>query len=258
MRPGKEASVTPRLLERILELAGSGMVLIGGQALAFWASFYRTPAPATAVTKDVDLLGTRDDLQRLALGLDATAILPHPRAQTLLVGQIVKELPGGDYINIDVMRSVYGGIAAKTLSANAVSADSPAGRFRVMHPLDILQGRLDNVHGLPAKRDEHGIAQMRLAINIAREFIRDLASREAAASPHSRRPVVLRHFSRIERMALSDAGRKVARRHGIHVADAIEPSPALHMEAFAAKKLPELLKLMSTGRRAEIQALLKS
>lgn len=257
-RPGKGASVPPQLLERILELAGSEMILIGGQALAFWATYYRTPAPATAVTKDVDLLGTSDDLQRLAQGLEATAIIPHRRAQTLLIGQLVKELPGGDYINIDVMHRVYGDVTAVAISGNAISADSPAGRFRVMHPMDILQGRLENVYGLPEKRDEHGIAQMVLAIRIVQAFIRDLASREAAASPHPSRPIALRHFSRIERMALSDAGRKVARRHGVHVADAIEPSPVLHMDAFVANKLPQLLKLMSADRRVEIQALLKA
>jgi hypothetical protein len=257
VRPGNETGVPSELLERILELAGTEMVLIGGQALAFWASYYQTPAPATAVTKDVDLLGTREDLQRLAQGLGATAVIPNRRAQTLLVGQIVKELPGGDYINIDVMHRVYGDITTGTVSENAVPADSPVGRFRVMHPVDVLQGRLENVYGLPAKRDEHGVAQLELAIRMVRAFIRDLASREAAGPSSSRRPVVLRHFSRIERMALSDAGRKVARRHGVHVADAIEPSPAIHIATFVAKKLPELLKLMSGSRRAEIQGLLK-
>ena len=51
--------VPPELLERILALADNGMILIGGQALAFWAAYYDAPAPVIAVTKDVDFIGTR-------------------------------------------------------------------------------------------------------------------------------------------------------------------------------------------------------
>jgi hypothetical protein len=67
------------------------------------------------------------------------------------------------------------------------------------------------------------------------------------------RPVVLRHLARIERLALSDAGRKVAKRCGVHVADAIDPAPVRHIRQFMSKKLPLMLKLMSAPRRAELQ-----
>jgi hypothetical protein len=39
-----EVQVPVDLLERILRLAGSGMILVGGQALAFWAAYYHTSA----------------------------------------------------------------------------------------------------------------------------------------------------------------------------------------------------------------------
>ena len=38
------------------------------QALAFWAAYYPMTAPTIAITKDVDLLGTRADVERLARG----------------------------------------------------------------------------------------------------------------------------------------------------------------------------------------------
>ena len=141
----KIARVPPELLERILKLAGIDMVLVGGQALAFWAAYYQTPAPTIAITKDVDLLGTKEDVERLARGLDAKAVFPHNIAKTMLVGQVLKNLPGGDYINIDVMFRVYGNIAPEAIANRAVLAENAAGRFRVMHPIDVLQGRLENV-----------------------------------------------------------------------------------------------------------------
>ena len=231
------------------------MILVGGQALAFWAAYYSVPAPAIAVTKDVDFVGTRADVERLAHGLGGKATFRRQRDLTLLTGQIEKYLPGGDYINIDVLSRVYGDVSAESLAKRAVVAESPAGKFRVMHPLDVLQGRLENVYGLVEKQDEHGIAQLQLAIAMVREFLRDIASQEAGLLRETvRRPVTLRHLRRIEALALSDAGRKVAKRYDVHVADAIDPVPLLHIESFAAKKLPQLLPLMSSERQAQITA----
>jgi hypothetical protein len=85
------SSVPPEWLERILALADHGMILIGGQALAFWAAHYGTPAPVIAITKDVDLVGTKADVERLARGLDARKVFPLNSAMTLLVGQILDE-----------------------------------------------------------------------------------------------------------------------------------------------------------------------
>ena len=253
MTQSVEVRVPPDLLVRILELAGTDMILVGGQALAFWAAYYHTTAPSIAITKDVDLLGTRADVERLARGLGGKAVFPHKNEMTLLVGQVMKDLPGGDYVNIDVMFRVYGGITTEAITTRAVLAESRAGRFRVMHPLDVLQGRLENVHGLPVKQDEHGVAQLRLAVEMARQFVSDIGSQEATVAGKATRPVALRHLARIEGLALSDAGRKVAKRYGVHVADAIDPSPVAHIKAFVSNKLPRLLKLMSEARRAQLR-----
>ena len=245
------------MLARILELAGPEMILVGGQALAFWADYYSVPAPPVAVTKDIDFLGTRADVERLARGLEAKATFRRQRDLTLLAGQIEKDLPGGDYINIDVLSRVYGSVSTESLAQRALVAESPAGDFRIMHPMDVLQGRLENVYGLVDKQDEHGIAQLQLAVTMVREFLRDLTSQEAERQGIGERPVSLRHVSRIEHLALSDAGRKVAKRHNVHVADAIDPMPFLRIKSFAAKKLPQLLKLMSAERQTQIRGAAK-
>jgi hypothetical protein len=255
--PPGETRPDAELLARILELAGLEMILIGGQALAFWAAYYSVPAPPIAVTKDVDFLGTRADVERLARGLEAKAMYRRRRDLTLLAGQVEKSLPGGDYINIDVLSRVYGNVSAASLAKRAPLAESPAGAFRVMHPLDVLQGRLENLYGLIEKQDEHGIAQLQLAVATVREFLKDTASQEAERQAAGERTVSLRHVRRIESLALSDAGRKVAKRYHVHVADAIDPTPLLHVKSFGAKKLPQLLRLMSSERQAQVTAALQ-
>jgi hypothetical protein len=110
---------------------------------------------------------------------------------------------------------------------------SPSGKFRVMHPVDVLQGRLENVYGIPEKQDEHGIAQLHLAIATVREFLNDIAAQENTSEEKTDRPATLRHLRTIEALALSDAGRKLAKRQNVYVADAIDPLPLLHIKSFA-------------------------
>jgi hypothetical protein len=41
----------------------------------------------------------------------------------------------------------------------------------VIHPLDVLDSRIQNLHLLPEKRNDAGIAQAQLAVRVARAFI---------------------------------------------------------------------------------------
>jgi hypothetical protein len=56
------------------------------------------------------------------------------------------------------------------------------GRLRVIHPIDVLDSRIQNLHVLPEKRTEAGIAQARLAVDVVRAFIRqEVATRDERA-----------------------------------------------------------------------------
>jgi hypothetical protein len=141
-------------------------------------------------------------------------------------------------------------VSTEALRKRAVKVEIDGASFNVMHPIDVLQGRFENVHGLADKRDEHGLAQLTLAIAMTRKFVLS----EASGEPPKRRPTTLKHIERIERMATSDAGHKVARRFGLYVADAIEPAAVKNLRGFTNTRLPQLLLLMSDQRIAEIQA----
>jgi hypothetical protein len=65
------------------------------------------------------------------------------------------------------------GLTTKDLARRAIEMEVPdIGRLRVIHPVDVLDSRIQNLHLLPEKRTNAGIAQARLAVDVAREFIR--------------------------------------------------------------------------------------
>jgi hypothetical protein len=51
--------------------------------------------------------------------------------------------------------------------------------YRLIHPIDVLDSRIQNLHVLPEKRTDIGIAQGRLAVGVVRAFIRqEVATRD--------------------------------------------------------------------------------
>jgi len=65
------------------------------------------------------------------------------------------------------------GLTTKDLARRAIEMEMPdIGHLRVIHPIDVLDSRIQNLHLLPEKRTDTGIAQARLAVDVARAFIR--------------------------------------------------------------------------------------
>jgi hypothetical protein len=74
-------------------------------------------------------------------------------------------------------------LTTKDLARRAIEMKMPnIGHLRVIHPIDVLDSRIQNLHLLPEKRTDAGIAQARLAVDVARAFIRqEVATRDERA-----------------------------------------------------------------------------
>jgi hypothetical protein len=83
---------------------------------------------------------------------------------------------------VDFLSGVVG-LTTKDLIRRAIEMEMPdIGRLRVIHPIDVLDSRIQNLHLLPEKRTDAGIAQSRLAVDVARAFIRlEVATRDERA-----------------------------------------------------------------------------
>jgi hypothetical protein len=251
----RQVVIPPDVLDALLAAGGDDLVVIGGQSLALWMDRYRVAMPGGHgyVSTDLDFLAAssadRESVQRLARAFGGRASFPLQRAAlTSLVGQAVRDLSDEEVYNVDVLHKMWG--ANDDVRARAIALPRGSTTVRVLHPLDVLKSRLDNLYGLKEKQTELGKAQLVAAIAVAQAFLREAAQLEPR---EARRPATLRYVGFIEKLATDDAGKKVAKRYDIHVADAIEPA-AVRTKEFREKMLPRLFRLMSPPRRKEISS----
>lgn len=222
--PEGEAPLDAATLEAFLEDMGTDMVLVGGQALAFWMDRYGIAAAATIITNDGDALGRLEGARRIAAHLRAVLLTPEARALTSLVAQIRIPLDSqGKVRNIDVLHLLYtvGGLRKSREFTQAVWRESveiewkPGHRIRVMHPLHVLDSRVQNAVGLLQSKGPHVVTQAIWAVDVAREAIRRVLQQ-----PHESERLG-RLIRRVHNLARSRAGRQILRDHGIEVMDAV-------------------------------------
>ena len=112
---------------------GEPYLIIGGQAVNYWAETYLLQEPGLAQwlpfsSKDIDFQGNRDDVIRIARSLGVRAQLPHSREMTALAG-IIPLTIGDIRTNIEVLRLFPGMPKAKVqrwaLTANRGGKGNP-------------------------------------------------------------------------------------------------------------------------------------
>jgi hypothetical protein len=235
----REIAISAQLLRKIVQAAGDGALLVGGQALALWAEHYGLN-PATsrikgAVTLDADFLGDRKLVEDIAGGFASAQRKYAPSVGlTSLVGSVEIGLSVDEFVNVDVIHHVYG------LDAQAVRKNAYALRYQgvdvlLMHPLDVLHSRVENLAGLKDKQDpaENSVPQTHLAVCVARRYIEDIASVPASA------PAALRAVEKVASIAKSSAGKRVSRAHAVRFIEAI-PEAAIQNENFRTIRWPRL------------------
>jgi hypothetical protein len=176
-----EAPLTPEDLQKILSICSPQGLLVGGQALAFWADHLQVERPAnlsSGVTADADFIGDSLLAKNLGKRLGWQTWIPALDDATPQTGKVTHRTGSGGVKQVDFLSGVVG-LTTKDLARRAVELEVPdIGRLRVIHPIDVLDSRIQNLHLLPEKRTDAGISQARLAVDVAREFIRrEIATR---------------------------------------------------------------------------------
>jgi hypothetical protein len=242
----REAELTPEEIERILRVCGLHALLVGGQALAAWAVYYRIQPVgelSRVVTMDADFIGTGDVARRLQRSLGPPWKL---RRGTLddFGGQIAKvyaTVPGEGIKQIDFLSGILGLDTddVRKRAAHIVLADGVT--IQVLHPLDVLESRLRNLDSLPSKRNATGVAQARLAVSVVRAFIEHHMNE--GGDPRTVRQAV----KRIEKLALDTQLSRVAFTYDIDLLAAI-PADRIAYQRFHEQQWPRIQARLNTKR----------
>jgi hypothetical protein len=170
-----EAPLTPEDVRKILAICSPRGLLVGGQALAFWADHLQVERPmdlVSGVTADADFIGDSFLAKELATRLGWKLWIPALDDATPQTGKVTHRTKSGAVKQVDFLSGVAG-LTTKDLARRALEIEIPdIGNLRVIHPLDVLDSRIQNLHLLPEKRTHAGIAQAGLAVDVVRAFIR--------------------------------------------------------------------------------------
>lgn len=252
-----EAPLTPEDVRTILSICSPRGLLVGGQALAFWADHLHVKRPenlVSGVTADADFIGDAVLAKSLGKRLGWETWIPALDDATPQTGKVSHRLRNGGVKQVDFLSGVAG-LTTKDLARRAVEMEVPGiGHLRVIHPIDVLDSRIQNLHLLPEKRTDAGIAQARLAVDVARAFIRqEIATRTERAG--------LKLLERVVEIASDIAAVRVFLLFGIDPLEAIpledfRTTSALHKErwprivAEVGERRETLRKLASKQRNA--------
>ena len=192
---------------------GNPYVLIGGQAVNYWAETYchvetrlQELVPFTSV--DIDFKGTREDVQSIAEELGRKAFFPGTVEMTALAGTIPIKLGDLDSA-IEVVRIVPGVSDAELM---VVESELRGNRIRVMDPISVAASKLELSY-LASQEKRQDLKQLKIAILCVRGFLRGTLEviERGEADPAG----WLGAVNRMRKLATSKHGRKAAKEHGV-------------------------------------------
>jgi hypothetical protein len=236
-----------RILAKLADLAHP-VVLVGGQALNFWASYYEDrvaelAAGAPYTSKDIDFVGSHEAVKECARRLGGKAKLATiDDMNTPNTGVVVFVDDDGYPRQIDFLDSVAGVRETYYESVEATIVDehdAPVASLRVMDPISCLKSRSHNVAHLPGYQTEHALDQVRAAILCAKEFGRDLLKQDPFDA--------LKSNEHVFDIARYDAGPLVYVRHGIDLLGAVVEDAGMP-EKFYTERLPRIRAIIERIR----------
>lgn len=236
------------VLQRLGDLT-STIVLVGGQALAFWVERYegRFAPPGPINSKDIDFCGSQAAVATAAMRLGGTYQLPEPFENTPNTGIVTFVDPSGHDRRIDFLGDPYG-LNFDDVSKWSVEVDVPrpgaSVTFRVMHPVHCLQSRIANVGGLPGYQTAHALAQAQASVSCAREYIRDVLDHAGAKAAG-------RLNERVYRFTWGDLhARNVFRDYGIDAFAAVLVDERMSPD-FLTKRYPDMQRRLARRRKQQ-------
>lgn len=242
--PLHEVALTDAEKDTILAYCGTDPLLVGGQALAVWATRFKIETPAELgdkVTTDVDFVGSKSNADALNKHLRWTMWQPKMGDATSQTAKLTKRVEKNGVKQIDFLSAIIG-LETGEIRKRAVPLTlPPTTRINVLHPVDVLTSRLKNLQHLHEKQNHIGVGQARLSIRIVEAFLEEMVAAD-------RRREVLRWVERIAEIALDGSLGNTLDRYDLDPLRAI-PADKIDVPDFKAKRWPQILKRAQQARQ---------
>lgn len=191
---------------QIRNAEGQPYLLIGGQAVNYWAERYLAAEPELTkllpfTSEDIDFKGGRDDVHRIARQLALPPTYPPKVAMTALSGSIPFQI-GGLKSAIEVVRRIPG--VAGSVDTLAVQAEWNGQTIRVLDPISLLASKLELVATVPQEKRQD-VAHLKILL------------------PCVRAGIPARHWlgavNRVLKLTTTHRAKKINAKHGINWPD---------------------------------------
>jgi hypothetical protein len=199
---------------KIRNKSGQPYVLIGGQAVNFWAERYSKATVALTefrpfASRDIDFMGDRSDVEHIAGQLQLPPLYPPKVAMTALSGMIPLNI-GNAKSSIEVVRHIPG--ISSEAKMPAVEAEWNGVSILVLDPISLLASKLE-LAATVLQEDRQDVRHLKILVICARAFIEELLSN--VENGHLPARDWLKVVNQVQKLTTTHRALKIAKQHNI-------------------------------------------
>lgn len=199
----------------IRDTAGQPYILIGGQAVNYWAERYLAIEPQLEPLKpftseDIDFKGGLDDVQRIARQLELTPGYP-PKVQTTALAGVIPFKIDGLKANIEIVRRIPG--VSGSVDELAVRSEWDGKTIRVLDPISLLACKLELLTTVSQEK-RHDLEHLKVLLLCVRAFLGEFLHRVEQGELPARH--WLGAANQVLKLTTDHRARKIASKHQIN------------------------------------------
>ncbi|MGH8019737.1 MAG: hypothetical protein ACREIA_15940 [Opitutaceae bacterium] len=242
--PPQHADATPRPPEDFSSVLATKepVLLVGGQAVNLWALYYHehTAGLEPFVSRDLDVLGTRETLETLAKLVGARPQFFPLRPPSNEIGVVIAKDRDGNAMLVEVLRYVNG-VTNDELRETVYTVALGDAKVQLPSPIVLLQAKIANVIELD-QTDRHDERHVRILARLMPAYLADL--KQSAAEGRIEERGLIDALEQLLRVVTSATGKKAFARLEIgrrRLFDGLENDALPKVRAFVEKRLPRAL-----------------
>jgi hypothetical protein len=203
---------------RVRDADGQPYVIIGGQAVNYWAEHYLSTEPQLAewqpfTSEDIDFKGGHADVERIAQQLGLKPSYPPKVAMTALSGAIPFRI-GTEESIIEVVRRIPG--LSDYVATPAIQVDWGGIPIRVLDPISLLACKLE-LAATVSQEKRRDVTHLKILLPCVRAFLGKLLQQVELGQLPARD--WLNVANQVLKLTTTHRARKIANKHQINWAE---------------------------------------